>query len=361
MVKNLLFIGGTPDTVMAMGWAYNDYNIYCTDINPDAPGIVWCQKYGQGWGIADVYDYHNTLSIAENWNLDGVIAVGVDCAYTVSKVAEALGLSHIPSHITHYSSDKKMLKSALQINGIAVPQNNLLSNNWLIIKPADSRGARGVQRVRPYNKTITKAVDYAKTFSDNIMYEEYVVGDQISTESIVYQGEVLFTAMSDRDYSNVTDDKTLMIEQGGSCPSIYEGTAAGTEIKRTIQRCVSVLGINSGTVKGDIVLRYNTTPVVIELAIGRISGGLSASHYWPLGYGVNFLGAAFALACGDDPRKYLKVSRTPRYARGIYQMNGNVKSNKERGKFYLTLGANRKSTETKFNERFAGSADSTMQ
>ena len=59
----------------------------------------------------------------------------------------------------------------------------------LVIKPVDSRGSRGVQRiadVTDLNKAFTLAMSHSPT--QRVMAEQYLSGPQVSTESVVVNG-----------------------------------------------------------------------------------------------------------------------------------------------------------------------------
>lgn len=329
-----------------------DYNVYVTDINPDAPGIKWVRKHGKGWGIASTYDAQETISVissALKQKIDGVVAVACDVGPTVSLVAKELGLSHLPHCLTSLSWDKRLLKSYLSPQGIPIPGGPSETDEYYVIKPIESRGSAGVYRVKSRKTNAgfvvnnTELIEKSRKFSTSskIIVERWISGPQISAETIVWKNKVLITCMSDRNYDHLENFAPNVIENGGEAPSIYEKTAKGKEIKRLTQRVVDALGIESGTFKSDIVLDADDglSPVFIEAHIGRM--GPSVTHHWPAAYNINFLGAAFAIACGNEPFEYLKQKRKPMYTCGRYELPGHPKNSNESGKFFFAIADSR--------------------
>ena len=379
MSKSLLFIGGSVDTVPALGHALSlGYNVYVTDGSPESPGIKWAKRYGAGWGIADTYSTIETLEAARDWPIDGVIAVACDVGPIVSDVANALGLPHIPRAISDYGWYKDDLKLRLtkkdKIN-IPVASPATRDDKYTIIKPIGGRGARGVYRIpypedkETFDRYCTKALIAAGHQTGTpplgkILFEQWVEGPQISTETLISNYLCVFTGMIDRTYALLTTLSPYVIETGGQGPSVYEETELGDRIKDLVQKVVDNLGIQSGTIKCDVVLNEekNYEPTLIECAIGRMSGGLMCSHIIPLIYGMDFLAGAFSIACGEAPD--LTVTGEKRFIHSVFEMPGKAENMTERGKFFLGIGKSREEAREKalevLVERFTDSSDCSM-
>jgi hypothetical protein len=327
----LLFLGGgTREAIPAMQHALNlGYSVFMVDANNKSEGYAW----GKGKikrATVSSYEYDRILEVAKSrWSgqIDGVIAVGADVGASVSFVADGLGLPHIDFDTALLGWDKVALKEKLAAIGVDVPRAGRRSrDSWIIVKPVYGRGSAGVKRIRP--------ADFSGC-DDGEMVERWIRGDQISSESIIYDGKVVFTGITDRYYNNIDMTTPHIVEEGGFAPSRYEGTRHGKWVKDVVQKVVTGLGIRSGTVKGDFVLDEENSrrPVVIEMAIGRMSGGYMCSWYIPKAYGVDFLGAAFAVAVGKSPEEFLVINNTPMMVEGTYDMSTNPTSHKERGEF----------------------------
>jgi biotin carboxylase len=167
----------------------------------------------------------------------------------------------------------------------------------LVIKPVDSRGSRGVQRVAQV-EDLTKAFLLARSHSptDRVMVEEYLDGPQVSTESVIIDGCCFTPGFSDRNYEYLDTYAPFFIENGGDLPSRLPGDVQ-EKVKDVVARAAAALGVTSGTVKGDIVV-HKGEPYVIELA-ARLSGGFFCTREIPLNTGVDFIGCAIRIALGE--------------------------------------------------------------
>jgi len=184
----------------------------------------------------------------------------------------------------------------------------------LVIKPVDSRGSRGVQRLTQV-KDLAKAFQFARNYSptQRVMVEAYLPGPQISTESVVVDGVCYTSGFSDRNYEYLDKYTPYFIENGGDMP-----TALSADIYERVldvqADAAAALGITRGTVKGDIVV-HDGQVYVIELA-ARLSGGFFCTQEIPLNTGVDFIGCAIRVALGENPAP---DEMTPKYQKFITQ------------------------------------------
>ncbi len=299
--------------------------VVVSDGSPDAPGL----RFADYKIIASTYDVQHTLQEALNFHkrirpINGVICFSADVPLTVSSMADALGLPGISIETARLASDKLEMKRRFCEKGVPIPWfspvkspvhlKQIISEKGLplVIKPVDSRGARGVLR-------LTGKVDpdwafaHAMSFSptSRVMVEEFLEGPQISTESILLGGRALTPGFADRNYEYLEKFSPFIIENGGEQP-----TALGREAKHAVIRCAeeaaAAMGISTGIAKGDMVLT-SSGPKVIEMA-ARLSGGWLSSDQIPLGTGVDLLGSAIRLALGDEvSHKELE----PKYEKGV--------------------------------------------
>jgi biotin carboxylase len=167
----------------------------------------------------------------------------------------------------------------------------------LVIKPVDSRGSRGVQRIALV-QDLSEAFALARAHSptERVMVERYLDGPQVSTESIVLDGVCHTPGFSDRNYEHLEKYAPFFIENGGDLPS-HLSDEIQDKVKALVGRAASALGVTNGTVQGDIVV-HQGEPYVIELA-ARLSGGFFCTREIPLNTGVDFIGAAIRLALGE--------------------------------------------------------------
>ena len=128
--------------------------------------------------------------------------------------------------------------------------------------------------------------------SGELIIQEWLDGQQVSTESVIVEGKALFTAVAVRNYARLEEFAPYVIEDGSDTET--GDRAQGSEISRLVEAACAVLGWDNLTVKGDLVCHEGEW-VIIELA-ARLSGGYFASAIIPAVYGVDVVGAAAALA-----------------------------------------------------------------
>jgi biotin carboxylase len=311
MAKTLLIVSGGIEAADAAKRA-KEMGLYVvvSDRDPHAPGF----EYADSCIIADVYAPDETAAAAQRYArklrpIDGVICVAADAPMTVAAVNKRLGLAGISEESARLACDKLAMKEKFLAAGVPIPWFSAAATPQalqriaiergrnLVIKPVDSRGSRGVQRVEQV-EDLTKAFYFAQEHSptDRVMVEQYLSGPQVSTESIVVNGVCHTPGFSDRNYEYLERYAPYFIENGGDLPShLPDDIQQG--VKDVVGRAAAALGITNGTVKGDIVV-HKGEPHVIELA-ARLSGGFFCTREIPLNTGVDFIGAAIKVALGE--------------------------------------------------------------
>jgi len=311
MQKTLLIISGGVEAAHAIRRAKDmGYYVVVSDINPKAPGFAMADSIL----IADVYGPDDTAAAAERFHrkirrIDGVLVVAADAPKTVAAVNERLGLKGISRESAELACDKLAMKQRFAERGVPVPWFSLVETPQalqriavergrdLVIKPVDSRGSRGVQRLS-FVKDLSQAFFNARQFSPTgrVMVEQYLDGPQVSTESVVIDGICRTPGFSDRNYEYLERYAPYFIENGGDLPShLPQDVQLG--VKEVVGRAAAALGITHGTVKGDIVV-HDGKVHVIEMA-ARLSGGYFCTREIPLNTGVDFIGAAIRIPLGE--------------------------------------------------------------
>jgi biotin carboxylase len=329
--KTILIVSGGVEAADAVKRA-KEMGLYVvvSDRDPQAPGFA----FADSCIIADVYGATETASAAERYNrkvrkIDGVICVAADAPMTVAAVNTRLGLAGITSESAKLASDKLAMKERFLAAGVPIPWFSPVATPQalqriaiergrnLVIKPVDSRGSRGVQRVEQV-QDIDKAFMLARQHSptERVMVEQYLDGPQVSTESIVVNGRCFTPGFSDRNYEYLEKYAPFFIENGGDLPS-HLPQETQQKVQDVVAQAAMALGITNGSIKGDIVV-HNGEPYVIELA-ARLSGGFFCTREIPLNTGVDFVGCAIRVALGEavapeelEPRGFTPVIQ--RYA-----------------------------------------------
>jgi biotin carboxylase len=312
MSKTLLIVSGGIEAVPGILKAKEiGLHVVVSDYNPEAPGF----RYADDRIIASTYDVRETVAAAEEYHknvrpLDGVICVASDVPLTVASVAEKLGLPGLSIKTARLAGDKLAMKDRLVKGGIPVPWYKPIMSVQeleevcrmkgfpLIIKPVDSRGARGVLWL-DQDIDLQWAFNTAQENSPTarVIAEEFIRGPQISTEAVMVDGIGYNLGFSDRNYEYLERFKPHIIENGGTQPSTLPAFMQ-KDIADLAIKAGRALGVVNGIVKGDMVYGPNG-PMVIEIAT-RLSGGYFSTDQIPLHTGVDMLKAAIKLALGEE-------------------------------------------------------------
>lgn len=311
MTRTLLIVSGGVQAIhgiqraKAMG-----LRVVVSDRNPQAPGF----DFADDRILASTYHPDETVEAVAHYTrthgpIHGVITIGCDVPLTVARVAERLGLTGIPVKTAELAQDKLAMKIRFAEAGVPIPwfapvadSAELLriarARDWrVVVKPVDSRGSRGVQRLKPgMDAEAAFALAAAQSPTGRVMAEAFLDGPQISTESILIDGVGHTPGFSDRNYEFIDRYAPYFIENGGDLPSHLDA-ATQAAVRQTAEAAGRALGVVTGNIKGDIVV-HDGKPHVIELA-ARASGGYFCTREIPLNTGVDFIGAIIRIALGE--------------------------------------------------------------
>jgi biotin carboxylase len=310
--KVLLFVGAGPEMVPGIRWARElGLSVVATDQHPSAPGFS-IADYAE---VASTRDVEATLEVAHQYasstGLHGVMTLACDVPLTVSTVADSLGLPGLSASVARIAQNKILMKEKLAEEGIPIPRFRAVSSRSdaikaavelgfpLVIKPADNSAARGVSLVTNQEELL-ESLRWAKLFrmhEKSLLMEEFLPGPQISTESIVCNGDIVTTGFADRNYQRLQHFAPHFIEDGHTIPSnLSRGDQRS--VRELAERTIRALGIDFGVGKGDLVLTARG-PKVIEFA-ARLSGGRFSTDTVPLSSGVNIVKALIRLSVGES-------------------------------------------------------------
>lgn len=328
MSKTLLIVSAGIEAIPGIQRAKQmGLRVIVSDGNPQAPGIAEADHFL----LADTYDPQATIAAVEAYQqehtaIDGVMTIASDVPLTVASVAQHFSLPGIPISAAQLAADKLAMKQRFAADEVAIPWFSAVESSThlralmnehdfpMVIKPVDSRGARGVAR-------LTDDVDLdwafqqaqAQSPTQRVMVEHYLDGPQVSTETLMINGKAYTPGFSDRNYEYLERFAPHIIENGGDLPS-HLPQAIQTKVHTLVEQAALSMGIRQGVVKGDIVI-HQEQAFVIELA-ARLSGGFFCSHEIPLNTGVDFVGCAIQNALGQtiDP-----AALTPKYQQPVVQ------------------------------------------
>lgn len=310
--KTILFVSAGLEAIPAIQRAKQlGLTVVVSDRDATAPGVKHAEHFLQ----ADTYNIEETLIAAKQFHakikkINGVICVAADVPKTVAVVAKELGLPSISIYSAVLASDKLAMKRQFFSDEIPIPWFSAIRSLShlesiieqekckLVLKPVDSRGARGVLQLQS-GIDLVAAYNESLKFSPTgrVMVERFLDGPQVSTESLVIDGVVSTPGFSDRNYEFLDKYAPYIIENGGDLPSFLDKKTHNA-IRGLLQKAALSMEIDTGVIKGDIVI-HQGIPHIIELA-ARLSGGYFCTHEIPLNTGVDFVGCAIRQAIGEE-------------------------------------------------------------
>lgn len=340
MNKTLLIVSAGIEAVPGIKLAKKlGLTVVVSDSNPMAPGF----EFADYKLIASTYDVEATVLAATEFHkkvrpINGVICIASDVPLTVATVASKLNLPSIPIESAKLAIDKLAMKKCFEKDKIPIPwfssvesydhfKELVCSKKFqLVVKPVDSRGSRGVLRIKE-GADLEWIYKTAKKNSptNRVILEQFLEGPQVSTESLIVNKIAYTPGFSDRNYEFLDTYEPHIIENGGQLPSHLD-----KNIQKAVHDLIQIaslsMGINNGVIKGDIVIN-NGKPYVIELAT-RLSGGYFCTHEIPLNTGVDLVGAAIRQALGEniDTMDLIPKFNQPVAQRYLFPKPGKVNS-----------------------------------
>ncbi len=303
-----------------------------TDYNPHAPGMASADVPI----VMSTRDVQGTVRVARETNrsypIKGCLTVGTDASVTVAAVCEALGLPGIRTDAAERATDKIKMRRAFASAGVPSPRfcgvwtmseaEEALKDIGLpaVIKPCDNMGARGVKKIsKDWELETAFREAKAASTSGGVILEEYMEGDELSIDTLIYRGNPIFSAVADR----IIRHPPYFVEIGHVLPSAKPREVQQAAVDLTIQGCVA-LGISMGAAKSDIKLTPKG-PMIGELA-ARLSGGFMSGYTCPAATGVEIIRSAIELALGRVPTPILPTAQNVSVERAILPKPGCVLS-----------------------------------
>ena len=366
MTRSIVLLGGGRDSLGIIIRA-NEMGLrtVVVDNDPNAPGFAMADEKV----MASCYDVNETLDRLRMITPPrAVLCAGTDSPHVMAAVAHVFRIVGPTKKTGELSRDKLRQHATLEVAGIRVPRLTWYKDEagmgghvdtpagWRIMKPADSRGGRGVSRYWSEDDGARQnAYRLAKAASqtERVLEQEWIDGIQLSTESLVQGGRILWTSYAERNYSRLEELAPHVIEDGSDMPpEILSNDENDYEVKTNaaLQACVEALGLTDGTLKGDIVWTGNEA-VVIEVAT-RLSGGLFCSDMTPMCWGVDFVGMAIRIVLGEtiypgEIRPYLRGHVCQRFH---FPPGKQIACHPDRGPSVITRGRTREEARERARE-----------
>lgn len=296
MQKKLLLLGGSRYLIPAIETAHElgVYVITC-DYLPDN----YAHKLSDEYHNVSIIEKDKVLALAKDLKIDGIMSYATDPGVTTAAyVAEKLNLpGDNPYKSVSILQNKGRFRNFLREHHFNVPRD-WLCKSWdelkdhldeidypVIVKPTDSAGSKGVNRV-DYAQDLKKAVEYALKHSikHECIIEQFIEkrGFSTDTDSFSVNGNLVFFSLNDQWF----DDNAANIytpaaySWPSSMPVQYQ-----KELQNEVQRLFKLLHMGTSI--------YN-----IETRIGK-DGKAYIMEVSPRA-GGNRLAEMLRYACGQD-------------------------------------------------------------
>ncbi|MBI9032066.1 ATP-grasp domain-containing protein [bacterium] len=245
----------------------------------------------------------------------GVISIASDLAMnTVNYITSELNLIGNSIESTEVTTNKYKMREKLSEHGVLCPQFlkletldkgkiDLVKDEFkcpYIVKPTDRSGSRGVTKVENINdleNAIKRAIGYS--LRKECIVEEFVSGDEISVESISYQGIHYVLAITDKE----TTGSPNFVETAHHQPSIY--TTRKKEIEKLVISALDSLEVKNGASHTEIKITKTGELFVIEIG-ARMGGDFIGSHLVKLSTGYDFVKGVIEVSLGKFTEPNLK-------------------------------------------------------
>lgn len=325
------------------------------DYDENAPARKYLADHFVKLSCYDAWDILRYFKLQTLWQPSAVLCAGTDCPDVMAVLNKHFSLAGPKRRTAEISTNKWMQKKLFSEAGIRIPpwvagidaNKKLTAKEWVVVKPVSSRGSRGVSRVKP-DETLAEAIKLAASYdnSEHTIVEKWIDGIQLSSESLVQNGKIIYTAFSQRNYSRLAETHPHIIEDGGDMPPSIQPIFENDYNKKAeveLQKCVNTVGLRQGTLKGDLVWDGNNI-WIIEVAC-RLSGGSFCSEQIPGVWGIDFVGYATRIALGEkiypgEIRPYQK-----RYMSQRFVIPEGTTMHPERGPGFTRFGQTRREAQ----------------
>jgi len=257
----------------------NRFEIHGLSNTAQGRGYEYCDHFE----CIDITDLDKVLDYAKSNSIDYIYSIGSDVAMpTVAFVSEQLKLPHFVSYNTAKTSNNKALfrKKLKDVYGAVpfqvikkIPTNELDLTFPIIVKPVDSQGQRGVSTANS-KEDLLESFAFAKRYSrvGDVILERKVMGEEISVNAYVKDGEISFFLPSGREAWSQFDGgiihKHLL--------PVNISDKAISNVRRLVQETLLELDIKNGPAYFQIKMEQDT-PYLIEVT-PRFDG----CHMWNL-------------------------------------------------------------------------------
>lgn len=274
--KRLMLLGGLRYLLPVIEAAHK---LGCYVITCDYLPNNIAHKYSDEYCNVSIIDKEAVLKVAQEKQIDGIMSFAVDPGVvTAAYVAEKMGLpSPGPYESICILQNKDRFRQFLQENGFNCPKaasftslqqvpKAIESFSWpLIVKPTDSAGSKGVQRIDSMDE-LNDAFAYAldNSITGKVIVEEYIEKEGCSsdTDSFSVEGELKFVSFNSQYFDEKADNPYT--------PSAFCWPSTMTQqqeqyLTNEIQRALHLLKMRTSIYNIETRISKSGIPYIMEL------------------------------------------------------------------------------------------------
>lgn len=270
-----------------------------------ADGAV-CKDDADYYYPIDVKEKEQILEVCKRVGINGITTIAADLPVpTINYVAGRMGLISNSDKYSATTTNKFLMRQCFMENGIPSPKFTLVSSDGdydnirgfefpLIVKPTDRSGSKGVEKILDPVQ-LDEAVKRAQkeSFRNEAIIEEFVTGNEISVESISFEGKHYILQITDK----VTTGAPFFVELEHHQPSSLS-IDTQEQVKKIVLKALDALHIKYGASHSELKITENGDIKVIEIG-ARMGGDFIGSDLVKLSTGYDFLKGVIEVALGD--------------------------------------------------------------
>jgi len=268
-----------------------------------------CKDYCDKFYTISILNHDEILKTCEIESVSAITSIASDLAVpTVNFIADKLGLVGNPIESSQVSTNKFLQRQILSKHEIKVPvfeNSNKINIESIetrfrfpiVIKPVDRSGSRGVVVVKgPEN--VSKMIDYSRKESlcGEVIIEEFIKGEEISVESISWEGNHTILAFTDK----VTTGYPHFVELEHHQPSKFWKSSIHDKIISIVNYSLNTLGIKYGASHTELIITDEDEVYLTEVG-ARMGGDFIGSHLVLLSTGFDFVKAVVEISLNQKP------------------------------------------------------------
>lgn len=235
--------------------------------------------------------------------LQGILPLTDTHVQSTAFAAQELGLKSAGIKASILSTNKSYQRTVFKLNSIKVPKYNVVDLETMdeamlekleypkVFKPVNKYGSIGVKIINNKSEAM-EHINNLKYYSNVCLIEEYIVGQEVSIESVVQNKKIEFVNITKKYLGKLP----LFIEESHLVPYDTIDSSIKDKLYELNEKVISVLGVEDSLVHLEAKIDGNEV-VVMEVAV-RMPGD-RIMDLIEISTGVNLYDCAVKLALGE--------------------------------------------------------------